>query len=40
MVPLASLMGEEIERLRRWAQGRARYATHSARAEGRRKLDL
>ena len=39
-VPLASLMGEEIERLRRWAQGRARHATHSSRAEGRRKLDL
>ena len=40
MVPLASLMGEEIERLRRWAQGRARHASHSHRAEGRRKLDL
>lgn len=40
MVPLASLMGEEIERLRRWAQGRARHATHSSRSEGRRKLDL
>ena len=40
MVPLASLMGEEIERLRRWAQGRARHASQSQRAVGRRKLDL
>jgi len=40
MVPLATLMGEEMERLRRWAQGRARHASHSPRAEGRRKLDI
>ena len=41
IVPLHNLMGEKIEGLRHWAQGRTRHATHRDRpANGGRKLDL
>ena len=41
IVPLHSLMGEKIEKLRHWAQGRTRNASHRDRPHnGRRKLDL
>jgi ATP-dependent 26S proteasome regulatory subunit len=40
-VPLANLMDEDIARLRRWAEGRARHATHAQRApNATRQLDL
>jgi AAA+ superfamily predicted ATPase len=40
-VPLATTMAEPIERLRHWAKGRARHATHADRPHnGKRKLDL
>jgi len=40
-VPLATTMSEPIERLRHWAKGRARHATHAERPHnGKRKLDL
>jgi len=40
-VPLATSMAESIERLRHWAKGRARHATHADKPHnGRRKLDL
>ena len=41
IVPLHSLMSEKIEKLRHWAQGRTRNASHRDRApNGRRKLDV
>ena len=41
IVPLHSLMAEQIESSRQWASGRARHASHrDAPANGRRKLDL
>tara|TARA_R110002096_G_scaffold342549_1_gene535517 strand:- start:3676 stop:5175 length:1500 start_codon:yes stop_codon:yes gene_type:complete len=40
-VPLATSMAEPIERLRHWAKGKARNATHADRPpNGKRKLDL
>ena len=41
IVPLHSLMSEKIEKLRHWAQGRTRNASHRDRPpNGGRKLDL
>jgi hypothetical protein len=41
IVPLHSLMSEKIEKLRHWAQGRTRNASHRDRPQnGGRKLDL
>ncbi|TLD71670.1 AAA family ATPase [Phragmitibacter flavus] len=40
-VPLANLMDEDIARLRRWSEGRARHATHAERSpNATRQLDL
>jgi len=38
LVPLARLMGEQIQTLRAWAKGRARLATTPAEAAAGRKL--
>ena len=41
IVPLSQLMSDKIEKLRHWAQGRTRNASHRDRPpNGRRKLDL
>jgi hypothetical protein len=37
-VPLSRLMAEQIDGLRRWAQGRARFATSQVEGKTRRKI--
>jgi len=37
-VPLSRLMAEQIDGLRRWAQGRARFATSREEAKAGRKI--
>ena len=37
-VPLSKLMAEQIEGLRKWARGRARFATSLVQSEGVRRI--